>query len=250
MDPQDPYGDPEDGPLDGPEDDQPPRAHLRIFRPPDECETVGLQQRPYVLGRFHDVDIQFQHLQVSRHHATIRPAGEEFVVEDNQSTTGTFVNGQRVDRHLLQHGDTIQIADFVIQFRTDTDAKSAPTWRHGEVMSKFNLLPSTMSMRYRTIEYPAEEIFATGDTLNVGEGGILIMADEPMPDQQVLEVELTWPQGRTIKLFGEVLGVDEKIGFLQLCVKLHNIDRNEYMRVLERSRRGQWIHPPSESPLY
>jgi hypothetical protein len=46
---------------------------------------------------------------VSSHHACVFREGTLFAVEDLQSTNGTFVNGRRVSRHALQHGDVVQI---------------------------------------------------------------------------------------------------------------------------------------------
>ena len=37
------------------------------------------------------------------------PAVDQFVVEDLQSTNGTFVNGRRVSRHALQQGDVVTV---------------------------------------------------------------------------------------------------------------------------------------------
>lgn len=224
-----------------------PTAYLRIFRPPEACAEVPLDPRPYAIGRSSKSDIQLAHNSVSRHHATIEPSRAGHVIRDHDSTLGIHLNGKRVEQAVLKHGDTIQIADFVLQYRTDAmHQQGIPRGESGKVMTKFNNLPSTMKLRYRTIGFPADQAFAPGDTLSVAEGGILIPVDEPMPDNQILEIELTWPDGRVLKLMGEVLGVEAHLGQPQLCVKLHRIDKTHYIHILERSTRGPWVTPPPD----
>lgn len=46
---------------------------------------------------------------VSREHAEIRVEGEGVVIEDKQSTNGTFVNGTRITQHTLVDRDEIRI---------------------------------------------------------------------------------------------------------------------------------------------
>jgi membrane associated rhomboid family serine protease len=40
-------------------------------------------------------------------------------LEDNHSTNGLFVNGQRVTSHELRHGDVVQVGDYQLKFLTD-----------------------------------------------------------------------------------------------------------------------------------
>ncbi|MEC4816799.1 MAG: FHA domain-containing protein [Scytonema sp. PMC 1069.18] len=52
--------------------------------------------------------------QVSRYHALIDWEQNGFVVIDQNSTNGIFVNGQRQSRSLLANGDTLQIGSYII----------------------------------------------------------------------------------------------------------------------------------------
>jgi len=66
----------------------------------------------------------------SRHHAHIRREGAAFVLYDLGSANGTLVNGQRVQRAVLQPGDQIDIGDEVFRFEAahqqDATLLSAP----------------------------------------------------------------------------------------------------------------------------
>jgi pSer/pThr/pTyr-binding forkhead associated (FHA) protein len=54
--------------------------------------------------------------QVSRLHAEIRVDGGQFVVVDCQSTNGTRVNGENVQRHVLTTGDEISVGGHRMRF--------------------------------------------------------------------------------------------------------------------------------------
>jgi hypothetical protein len=53
---------------------------------------------------------------VSEEHAVIIPVGNDHILEDLQSANGTFVNGTRVSRHILQHGDVIELGAFYLRY--------------------------------------------------------------------------------------------------------------------------------------
>jgi phosphoserine phosphatase RsbU/P len=60
---------------------------------------------------------------ISRHHAQIDRAGDQYVIEDRGSRNGTLVNGQRLTgRHTLQSGDRIGLCDIELVFYEDTPA--------------------------------------------------------------------------------------------------------------------------------
>ena len=61
------------------------------------------------IGRLSDNSVMIDSPAVSSHHACVFRDGDQFVVEDLQSTNGTFVNGTRVSRHVLQHGDVVTV---------------------------------------------------------------------------------------------------------------------------------------------
>lgn len=71
------------------------------------------------IGRrsFNDVVIPMR--SVSAEHALIRREGSCYFIEDLGSTNGTFVNGQFVRRHLLNHGDRVELGGCALRFRTD-----------------------------------------------------------------------------------------------------------------------------------
>jgi pSer/pThr/pTyr-binding forkhead associated (FHA) protein len=53
---------------------------------------------------------------VSREHAAILEVGNDHIVEDLGSAAGTFVNGERVSRHILQHGDVMTFGTHALRY--------------------------------------------------------------------------------------------------------------------------------------
>ena len=54
---------------------------------------------------------------VSRHHCVIRNEGDECLIEDLNSANGTFLNGERVNKGLLNEGCIIQIGTSQFVFK-------------------------------------------------------------------------------------------------------------------------------------
>ncbi len=70
------------------------------------------------LGREDDNDIVISDESVSRIHARIeKNKSGEYVITDNKSKNGVFVNQQKVESLVLSHGDIIQMGHFTFRFR-------------------------------------------------------------------------------------------------------------------------------------
>lgn len=53
---------------------------------------------------------------VSEEHAVIVAVGNDHILEDLQTVNGTLVNGSRVARRILQHGDVMQFGAFYLRY--------------------------------------------------------------------------------------------------------------------------------------
>ena len=80
---------------------------------------VPLTKERTTLGRRPYCDIVIDNLAVSGEHAVLQMEGDEVYLEDLHSTNGTYVNGKSIQRHLLQHGDTIETGKYQIRFVQD-----------------------------------------------------------------------------------------------------------------------------------
>ena len=70
---------------------------------------LNLDQPVVTIGRALDNDVRLQSTRVSRHHTRLEMAGDEAWIIDLGSANGTRVNGERVDRKIVEPGDTIEI---------------------------------------------------------------------------------------------------------------------------------------------
>jgi chromosome segregation ATPase len=92
------------------------RLLIRVDGGTEQVYPVG---RRTTLGRTPDNDIRLDANFVSRHHAVILAASKQTIVEDLNSTNGVVINGRRITRHPLQHGDVVSIgtAEFRFELR-------------------------------------------------------------------------------------------------------------------------------------
>ncbi|MFI1012071.1 FHA domain-containing protein [Streptomyces sp. NPDC020965] len=67
--------------------------------------------RPYSLGRDPQGDLVLADARVSWRHATISWNGQSWVIEDHQSTNGTYVEGQRVQQSEIGAGSTVRLGN-------------------------------------------------------------------------------------------------------------------------------------------
>ncbi len=83
-----------------------------------------LASEPVSLGRGSDNTLVLDNDSVSRKHAVIRPAGDNWVIEDLDSTNGTYVNDASVRTHLLRKGDQIKVGDTILKYLSGSDMET------------------------------------------------------------------------------------------------------------------------------
>jgi hypothetical protein len=68
------------------------------------------------IGRSPDCDIFLDDVTVSRRHAVLLQQNGEFLIEDQGSLNGTFVNKKRIESGQLEDGDEVQIGKYRLTF--------------------------------------------------------------------------------------------------------------------------------------
>jgi serine phosphatase RsbU (regulator of sigma subunit) len=106
-------------------------AVLEIIAPDSSREKVALTHEPFNIGRGGEVDnvLQLDDGRISRRCATIVADGAGYRLQDRGNRSGVFVNGAKVDRHLLRDGDTITFGidgSYQIVFRAASAAAAPP----------------------------------------------------------------------------------------------------------------------------
>ncbi len=77
---------------------------------------VKPKQGQFFIGRDPKSDLPINSELVSKRHAIIVQEANGWMLYDNDSTNGTFVNGQRIAQHLLRSGDQVRIGPAVYVF--------------------------------------------------------------------------------------------------------------------------------------
>ncbi|MFH1262194.1 MAG: FHA domain-containing protein [Pseudomonadota bacterium] len=132
---------------------------LRVSLGKELLQTVRLDPEVTYIGRMAENHVVLDDPQVSRSHARIVASKNGFVLEDQQSENGIFVNGQRVDVHVLSVGDHITIGDHRLDVVVaEGDAKVSAPDRH----------MGTLEAEWRTdqtVQVEGEELEALRDAL-------------------------------------------------------------------------------------
>lgn len=95
-------------------------CHARVEVTDDfiDHRTIWVDGRSIaVIGRDVSSEIWTAHRSVSRRHASVTRHEERWVLEDLDSSNGTFVNDSRVSRALLSNGDRIRCGKLTIEWR-------------------------------------------------------------------------------------------------------------------------------------
>jgi hypothetical protein len=113
--------------FDMPADGQPTAIPRKAFLIIDGARTYSLNKPVVSLGRNTDNDVILADRRVSRSHAQIRAISGRFVIFDLDSTGGTFVNDQRIQRASLYPGDIISLGGVPLVYGQEQSGASGET---------------------------------------------------------------------------------------------------------------------------
>jgi pSer/pThr/pTyr-binding forkhead associated (FHA) protein len=82
---------------------------LIIVKGPGAGKKLPLVPVTMTVGREHDNNIELKDEEVARYHARISYQSGHYVLEDLESSAGTWVNGEKVSEVALKHGDKIKV---------------------------------------------------------------------------------------------------------------------------------------------
>lgn len=97
-----------------------------------EIKTIETDKAEITIGRNPANDIHIDNLGVSKQHAKIVKQDGGYVVEDLNSTNGTFINDKRVARAVLNNNDEIHIGKHSLQIQFKTAANNASDQDFGD----------------------------------------------------------------------------------------------------------------------
>jgi len=68
------------------------------------------------IGRKSDCDISIKDPSVSGHHARVQKVGNNYLIQDLDSTNGVHVRGRRIKQHVLKNEDVVNIGEHSLKF--------------------------------------------------------------------------------------------------------------------------------------
>jgi ABC transport system ATP-binding/permease protein len=134
--------------------------------------VVNLVRDEYSIGRSEENTVRLTERNISRRHASLRHNGSGWLLQDQQSYNGCFVNGVRVaEPHKLDHGDLVQLGDYRLEVVDETATASVPIPGGPDVISKSQTLlgqPDRLVMTSQPT--PGVEYAMTGARIVIGRG--------------------------------------------------------------------------------
>jgi FHA domain len=95
---------------------KPPAGRHLAIEDGDGMLLVAVDRPVLHIGRSTSADILLDDATVSRRHAVIAREGDATVLLDDRSRNGVVVNGQRVSRAVLAHGDQILVGRVAMRY--------------------------------------------------------------------------------------------------------------------------------------
>ncbi len=83
-------------------------------------KTFSLDKTEIIIGRSPDCDVVISDSTVSAHHAKLTKKEENWIIEDLNSTNGTFVDNEKISKSYLTGGEIIRLGKVELRFQAAT----------------------------------------------------------------------------------------------------------------------------------
>jgi len=124
---------------------------------PEIGRRIALDSREMAIGRSSRADLQLDIESASRHHATVVRTSAGWLLRDNGSTNGTFVNDRQIKEQVLEDGDRVRIGQAILKFLMGNNVE---TQYHEEIYRLMTLDGLTQVNNKRYFEEALEREFA------------------------------------------------------------------------------------------
>ena len=94
---------------------------LKFLSGPKAGQEIFLQPGLFVLGREPECEISIPSTGISKKHAKLNVKENQLVIEDLNSSNGTFIEGKQIKKEFLKHGDRVVLSDVIIELNKKTD---------------------------------------------------------------------------------------------------------------------------------
>lgn len=94
----------------------PASAALTVLRGSQAGASYALGDEPVTIGRSPQCTVFLNDMTVSRSHAVVEREGDAYVIRDENSFNGVWINNANVEAKVLAPGDLIQIGSFCLRY--------------------------------------------------------------------------------------------------------------------------------------
>ena len=136
------------------------QAYLIVLAGSAMGEMFKLSENPTIIGRGQSAHIRMTDEGISREHCDISIEGDRMVLHDLGSTNGTFCQGARVDKHILEDGDKILVGSSTVLKFTYHDSLDELFQRQMYESALRDDLTKTFNKKYFTDRLESEYAFA------------------------------------------------------------------------------------------
>jgi pSer/pThr/pTyr-binding forkhead associated (FHA) protein len=105
---------------------------IRLRFKNSEIKTIETDKGEITIGRNPGNDIHIDNLGVSKQHARISKQDGAYVIEDLNSTNGTFINNKRIAKAILNDSDEVHIGKHSLKISVQPQSKASPDQDFGD----------------------------------------------------------------------------------------------------------------------
>ena len=88
-------------------------------------KKIETEKPEITIGRSPSTDIQIDNLAVSKQHARFLKQKDQYVVEDLNSTNGTFLNDGKITRGILKHNDIVTVGKHTLVIHYNNESRKS-----------------------------------------------------------------------------------------------------------------------------
>src|SRR5262245_20289457 len=167
-------------------------GHLVVIAGPDLGRTFTLEEgKTLIIGRGQDSHTQLNDAKASRKHCLLQVDSGKFVIYDEGSTAGTFVNGQRATRCELKPGDKLLVGSTELRLLLDKPQLDDELTLASPEANRPKAIPKVAPLKELVgkslAHFELTKVIATGDT------GMVFLAKDTK-DDRLAAVKVLWPE--------------------------------------------------------
>jgi hypothetical protein len=186
-------------------------------------KEIPLEKEVTTIGRKEGNDVVIDNIGVSGFHAKIVREGDYYAVEDMNSLNGTFVDGKKISKVILNSGNVILVGKHTLEFISEM--KQQPEQKTQQMRG--------ISMDETMVIAPLEQekILASTEKLEVLGGFIVVEGSTDMGEYELKDRVTT-------------IGKDDSA-----LIKLKGFFAPKIAALVNRRKEGYFISPSGKKPL-